>query len=193
MTNFWSCVPSQLLANSPRNERTQLDEHLAVCPSCRKVHEQYHATVQAAIPGIASELPQPESASDLRWSLDRAEAALFERIDCEDRCEDRHEDRLVRPTESSENQQYRPSDSGRRAYVPSRVQWGQLWMPYAAGVIFCAGIGPLRVSNRNAAGGGECGGRVRRASRPAEKGGNWGSCSRSSDRGKRGGRKYEQR
>ena len=127
-----------------QDERKKLDEHLAVCPSCRKVLEQYRATVHTAISGIASELPQRESASDLRWSPHRAEAALFERIE--------REERSAQTSEREGNQEYRPSDPGRRAYVPSGVGWGHLWMPYAAGIIFtlALGITAYRIETRHA-------------------------------------------
>lgn len=63
-------------------EQRRLQEHLAVCPSCREVMKQYEAVVSKTIPALA---PDPENLeSDPSWSQEQAEAALFERLTLEE-------------------------------------------------------------------------------------------------------------
>ena len=63
-------------------ERTRLQEHLAVCPSCREAMKQYEAVVSKTIPALA---PDPENVeSDPSWSQEQAEAALFQRLALEE-------------------------------------------------------------------------------------------------------------
>ena len=63
-------------------ERARLQEHLAVCPSCRETMKQYDAVVSKAIPALA---PKPESIeSGPSWSQERAEAAFFQRLTAEE-------------------------------------------------------------------------------------------------------------
>jgi len=62
-------------------EQKRLQEHLAVCPSCREVMEQYEAVVSKTIPVLATD---PESlGSDPSWSQDQAEAGFFHRLTLE--------------------------------------------------------------------------------------------------------------
>lgn len=63
-------------------EHKRLQEHLAVCPSCREAMKQYEAVVSKAIPALA---PEPESLeSDPSWSPEQAEAAFFQRLTLEE-------------------------------------------------------------------------------------------------------------
>ena len=56
-------------------EQKRLQEHLAICPSCREAMKQYEAVVSKTIPALA---PDPESVeSDPSWSQEQAEAALL--------------------------------------------------------------------------------------------------------------------
>jgi Anti-sigma-K factor rskA/Putative zinc-finger len=116
-----------------QDERRKLDEHLAGCSSCRSLFEQYRTTVETAIPLIASTLPQQESASDLNWSVDRAEAALFERI--------AKEENSTTSIEFTSKENQPPVHSGRRAYIPSGLDWSSLWMSYAAGMVLVLALG----------------------------------------------------
>jgi Putative zinc-finger len=116
-----------------QDERKKLDEHLAGCSSCRSFLEQYRSTVRTAIPRIASEISQKESTSEQDWSLDRAEAALFQRI--------AKEEKSAQFTEIANNENHPPADSGRRAYIPSAMDWSSLWMSYAAAILFVLALG----------------------------------------------------
>jgi anti-sigma factor RsiW len=66
-------------------QRRRLEEHLRGCPTCRRVHAQYQALLDAGLPsaivdwGKESE-EQPASES----SAERAESALFARLDREE-------------------------------------------------------------------------------------------------------------
>ena len=65
------------------DEQTKLEAHLKTCPSCREAFEQYRETAATVIPQLASELPLPNDAGDSLWSPEKAEAALFRRIEAE--------------------------------------------------------------------------------------------------------------
>src|SRR6478752_2361820 len=62
------------------DERKRLQEHLATCASCREALGQYESIVTQVIPAIAaSESPESEDA-DSKWSQEKAEKALFDRL-----------------------------------------------------------------------------------------------------------------
>jgi hypothetical protein len=107
-----------------KEERHKLDEHLLGCASCREALKQLQETVQTAVPAIAAELPQINPQPDKSWSQDKAEAALFERLSKEDR---RAASRQT-PKDIIDGSER----SSRRAYFPSRFDWRQMWMSYAA-------------------------------------------------------------
>ena len=57
-------------------ERTLLQEHLAVCPSCREAMKQYEAVVSKTIPALA---PDPGSVEfDPSWSQEQALGQLID-------------------------------------------------------------------------------------------------------------------
>jgi RNA polymerase sigma-70 factor, ECF subfamily len=61
-------------------EQKKLQEHLAVCQSCRETLRQYEAVVGQAIPAVAAN-EEPESAeSGPSWSQEEAEKAFFKRL-----------------------------------------------------------------------------------------------------------------
>src|SRR4030081_2200962 len=65
-----------------REEQRRLQEHLAVCASCREVLQQFEEMVSQTIPALA---PDPEQLeSDPSWSQEQAEAALFNRLTLEE-------------------------------------------------------------------------------------------------------------
>jgi predicted nucleic acid-binding Zn-ribbon protein len=97
-------------------ERQRLEEHLLGCPSCRERLEQIKATILTAVPALAPEVAQNEKV-DSAWSLDKAEARLFERLD-------------------GQNQ-----PGPRRGYFPSRIRWDHLGLTTAAIALFALGLG----------------------------------------------------
>jgi len=106
-------------------EQNRLQEHLAVCPSCREALRQYESLVDRAIPAIAA-VEEPENAGpDRSWSQERAEKSLFDRI--------AHEEK------GAANQVGNAcvsSDLPHRILpTPSESTWRHVWMLYAAGIL----------------------------------------------------------
>ena len=70
------------------DEQKRLEQHLAVCASCRDVLRQYESIISNVIPAIAaSEAPENVPTTG-DWSLEKAEKALFDRLAREEK-EDR--------------------------------------------------------------------------------------------------------
>ena len=63
-----------------QEEQKKLQEHLAVCASCREAIRQYEAVVADAIPAMAADEAPEDLEPGPSWSPHRAEAALFDRI-----------------------------------------------------------------------------------------------------------------
>jgi Putative zinc-finger len=95
-------------------EQNRLQEHLAVCPSCRKALRQYESVVDRAIPAIAA-TEEPEN----------IEKALFDRIAREEK---RGANRVGNASA--------PSDFPHRSLpVTTESTWRHVWMLYAAGIL----------------------------------------------------------
>lgn len=111
-------------------ERARLQEHLAVCPSCREAIKQYEAVISKTISALG---PDPESLeSDPSWSQEQAEAALFQRLTLEEQL---GTDRRVADGDSA---------SKAIARVPlsaSQATWRNVWTLCAAGVLLCIALG----------------------------------------------------
>jgi hypothetical protein len=111
-------------------ERTRLQEHLAVCPSCREAMKQYEAVVSKTISALA---PDPESVeSDPSWSQEQAEAALFQRLALE---EELGTDRGGADGDSASKA------IGRVPLSASQATWRNVWTLCAAGVLLCIALG----------------------------------------------------
>ena len=110
-------------------EQKRLQEHLAVCPSCREAMKQYEAVVAKTIPALAPDLESSES--DPTWSQEQAEAVFFQRLTLE---EESGRDRggTERHTSST--------DLGSRCSV-SQATWRNLWTLYAAGILLFIALG----------------------------------------------------
>src|ERR1700722_15730687 len=61
-------------------EEGTLEEHLAVCASCREAKHKFELTVQEAVPALAGDLASPTEGSDTSWSVEKAEAAFFKQL-----------------------------------------------------------------------------------------------------------------
>jgi hypothetical protein len=111
-------------------EQRRLQEHLAVCPSCREVMKQYDAVVSKAILALA---PDPESVeSDPSWSQEQAEAALFQRLTLE---EELGTDRGGADEDSASKA------IGRVPLSASQITWRNVWTLCAASVLLCIALG----------------------------------------------------
>jgi len=113
-------------------ERKRLEEHLAGCPSCREALKEYEAAVSSTVPAIVSELAQEVPTDDPSWSVEKAEAAFFRRLDKE---ENTGASRIAKEVEETS-----PPVSHRLTPYP-RTNWNHLWMVYAAGILLCAALG----------------------------------------------------
>lgn len=114
-----------------QEEQKKLEEHLAVCPSCREAIRQYEAVVAHAIPSIAAEEAPEDLEPGPSWSQDRAEAALFDRIAQDDnagRAPRRDKDGI-------------PEAARRVLPVAGEATWRHVWSLYAAGVLLAIALG----------------------------------------------------
>jgi hypothetical protein len=116
-----------------RDEQQTLEQHLAVCASCRRAKYEFEKTVQKAIPALAdnpaSHAPEPEG----DWSVEKAEAAFFKRLEA------RQSDGSTGPS-TIEPPETEPT--GRRfTYRPARIPWTTLWMPVAACALLAIALG----------------------------------------------------
>jgi hypothetical protein len=111
-------------------EQTRLEEHLAICSSCREAITQYSAVVSTTIPALA---PDPESVeSDPSWSQEQAEAALFQRLTLE---EELGTDR------GGANRDPASKGVGRVPLSASQITWRNVWTLYVAGILLFIALG----------------------------------------------------
>ena len=115
-------------------EQKGLQEHLAVCPSCRDVMEQYEAVVSKTIPALA---PDPENLeSDPSWSQEQAEAALFRRLTLEEELDEQlGTDRTGADGDSG------AETVGRIPLSVNQATWRNVWTLYAAGILLFVALG----------------------------------------------------
>jgi Putative zinc-finger len=111
-------------------ERQRLQEHLAVCPSCREALEQYEAVVSKIIPALA--LDTENLGSDLSWSQEQAEAAFFQRLTL---------DEELGMDRGDVNGDTASKNLGRVPLSASQVTWRNVWTLYGAGVLLFSALG----------------------------------------------------
>jgi len=114
-------------------DQRRLQEHLAVCSSCRTALQQYEAIIRHAIPAMGAEETPEHLEAGGAWSEKQAESTLFARIARE---EDPPEPKPDRPIQS------RRQNSPRRALSPdSAAAWRSVWSLYAAGILLFIALG----------------------------------------------------
>jgi len=112
-------------------EQKRLQEHLAVCQSCRESLRQFEAVVGHAIPAIAAN-EEPESAEPgPSWSQEQGEKAFFQRL----AQEEKHEPKNLRSLSDL------PTNPHRLPPFSSSLPWRQVWMLYAAGILLFLTLG----------------------------------------------------
>ena len=129
------------------DERKRLEQHLAICASCREALRQYESIVSDVIPSVAArEAPENATVTAGHWSREEeenAEKALFDRLAREEKNLDGRTSRRDSPS-----------------YVPRRIlpfssesTWRNVWTLYAAGILLCVAVGffAYRVGTRRAA------------------------------------------
>ena len=112
-------------------EQKKLQEHLAVCQSCREATRQYEAVVDQAIPGIAANEESEGAESGPSWSQEEAEKAFFKRLA-------QGEKREPSKFSSANNL---PSVPHRLLPLSNGIAWPQVWMLYAAGILLFLTVG----------------------------------------------------
>lgn len=113
-------------------EREKLAEHLAKCPSCSKALEQFKLSAKASIPAAASQI-SAEGATEYAVDLEKAESAFFARFD---------EEGGFTSAPSGNRSTERPLGMNiREPKAPSALEWGQLWMPFAAIILLGLALG----------------------------------------------------
>jgi hypothetical protein len=114
------------------DEQKRLEQHLAVCASCREALRQYESIVSHVIPAIAaSEAPENVPTTTGDWSQEKAEKALLDRLAREEK------DRADR-TDRRNGSSYFPL---RILPFSSESTWRNVWMLYAAGILLFVAIG----------------------------------------------------
>ena len=105
-------------------EHQRLQEHLAVCPSCREALKQYESVVNEAIPAIAADqLPGIDPGPS--WSQAKAEKSFFDRLTREERSQ---------RGGAAEGKNGVPAPRRILPFAPEST-WRHVWMLYAAGIL----------------------------------------------------------
>jgi putative zinc finger protein len=108
-------------------DQRRLQEHLAVCSSCREALQQYEAIIRHAIPAIGAEETPENLEAGPHWSEKQAESALFERI-----ARDEGGGGIERTGPIPRHRE----TSSRRVLAPeSAAAWRSVWTLYAAGIL----------------------------------------------------------
>ena len=110
------------------DEQRRLQQHLAICPACLEVLRQYEAIVAHAIPEIAAADAANDPVPDYRWSIEQAEASLFERISLEEKRQN--------PKKAT-----RAPQTGQILPIALESTWRNLWSLYVAAVLLFAAVG----------------------------------------------------
>ena len=114
-------------------DQRRLQEHLAVCSSCRTALQQYEAIIRHAIPAMGAEETPEHSEPGGGWSEKQAESTLFARIAREEDTPEIEPDRPIQPHREG---------SPRRALSPaSAAAWRSVWSLYAAGILLFIALG----------------------------------------------------
>ncbi len=113
-------------------ERARLQEHLAVCPSCREAMKQYDAVVSRTMPALAREPESVDSDPDPSWSQEQAEAALFQRLT--------REEKMATGRGGADGDSV-SKNLGRVPLTASQAVWRNVWTLYAAGILLFIALG----------------------------------------------------
>jgi len=116
-------------------EEKEIEEHLLVCASCRRAKHEFELAIQKAVPALENHVASRSEESDHNWAIEKAEAALFERL---------RTDRYRSPLDEVGVEKANDAPTGHRfTYRPSRIPWAELWMPVAACVLLAVALGIL--------------------------------------------------
>jgi Anti-sigma-K factor rskA/Putative zinc-finger len=114
-------------------EEQKLEEHFAVCASCRRAKHEFESAVQRAVPALADELASNPEQCDPAWPVEQAEKAFFKRLETHQNTGAAAQGAVEEPETET---------AGRRfTYRPSRIPWAELWMPVAACALLAIALG----------------------------------------------------
>jgi hypothetical protein len=114
-------------------DQRRLQEHLAVCSSCREALQQYEAIIRHAIPAMGAEEIPENLETGPRWSEDQAESALLDRIARQEGKSGIERDGPIQP---------HLQNSTRRVLAPASASaWRSVWAFYAAGILLFIALG----------------------------------------------------
>jgi len=114
-------------------ERKRLEEHLAICPSCRESMRQYEETITTVIPALAPGDFPKNLETDPTWSQERAEALLFARLAEEEPANISAAERAQTVYESA-------PPSSFSANLGEDI-WRHVWLQYAAAILLVIALG----------------------------------------------------
>ena len=113
-----------------QEEQKRLQEHLAVCASCREAIRQYESVVAHDIPAMLADDVPDDLEPGPSWSQQRAEAALFNRIAQEEN-----------PEKAAHGKTQVDSAAGRLLPFAGESTWRHAWTLYAVGVLLAVALG----------------------------------------------------
>jgi len=112
------------------DEGRRLQEHLAICSSCKEIYKQYHELVSQVIPELAPDATVIQH--DPFWSEEHPQASLFQRI--------AHKNRSA-PDRGGLDGDSISTSIDRVPLSASQSTWRNVWMLSAAGVLLCIALG----------------------------------------------------
>jgi hypothetical protein len=125
-------------------ERERLETHLQDCADCRKALAEFKQSARGMVTAAAETEPDNSPSIDPA-ALKQAEASFFARFDREGGFQSMPREAGM-PAPSTIH-------SSPKETAPSGMEWGQLWMPFAALVIFAVSLGivSFQIGIRNGA------------------------------------------
>ena len=115
-------------------DQRRLQEHLAVCSSCRTALQQYEGIIRHAIPAMGAEETPEDLGAGGAWSEKQAESTLFARIARDEGGGGIERTRPIPP--------HRETSSRPRVLAPeSAAAWRSVWALYAAGILLFVALG----------------------------------------------------
>jgi hypothetical protein len=114
-------------------DQRRLQEHLAVCSSCRTALQQYEAIIRHAIPAIRTEETPEHLEAGGAWSDKQADSTLYARIPRDAGGGGIEPNGPIPPHRET---------SSRRVLAPeSAAAWRSVWALYAAGILLFIALG----------------------------------------------------
>ena len=114
-------------------DQRRLQEHLAVCSSCRTALQEYEAIIRHALPAMGAEETPQDLETLPRWSEKQAESALFERLERQEGGGGIERTGPIPP--------HRETGSRRVLAPESAAAWRRVWALYAAGILLFIALG----------------------------------------------------